>query len=234
MEHPVLAETFLLRPGIPDKDAQAASETRQSARDKILWFSYMPAVDASSVAGITHWLVRWRDGDRDALDRLTSLVYVQLRQLAAALLHKERTGHTLQPTALVHELYFHLEAARAIDWQCRGQFFAISAKLMRRILLDHARRRIARKRSAGDVLPLEQAMLSIPGPDVIQLDAALSRLAQEHPRQAAVVELRFFGGLSAEEVVEAMNASGEKVSLRTIERDWRFSRAWLQDELGTF
>lgn len=194
----------------------------------------MPAVDADSVADITQWLVRWRDGDQDALDRLTSLVYAQLRQLAAALLYKERTGHTLQPTALVHELYFHLDAARAIDWKCRGQFFAISAKLMRRILLDHARKRISRKRGGGEVLPLMQEALSIPGPDVIQLDAALIRLAQEHPRQATVVELRFFGGLSAEEVVEAIGVSGEKVSLRTIERDWRFARAWLQDELGTF
>lgn len=199
-----------------------------------LGFSLMLAVDADSVAGITHWLVRWRDGDLDALARLTSLVYSQLRQLAAALLYKERTGHTLQPTALVHELYFHLEAARDIDWKCRGQFFAISAKLMRRILLDHARRRIARKRGGGNLQPMEQEAFSIPGPDVIQLDAALSRLAQDHPRQATVVELRFFGGLSAEEVVEAMSATGEKVSLRTVERDWRFSRAWLQNELGTF
>ncbi len=194
----------------------------------------MAAVDASSVSGITHWLVRWREGDQDALDRLTSLVYVQLRQLAASLLHKERTGHTLQPTALVHELYFHLEAARAIDWKCRGQFLAISAKLMRRILLYHARRRIAGKRGGGETLHLEQEALSIPGPDVLQLDAALSRLAQEHPRPAAVVELRFFGGLSAEEVVEALHASEEEVSPRTVERDWRFARAWLQDELAIF
>ena len=194
----------------------------------------MAPSEASDSGEITQRLIRWRDGDESALEDLTRLVYAELRRLAAWMLKNERPGHTLQPTALVHELYFHLAAAREIDWKCRGQFFAISAKLMRRILIDHARRRIARKRGAGEVLSMEPDVLSIPGPDVIQLDAALSRLGQEHPRQAAVVELRFFGGLSAEEVVEAMNASGEKVSLRTIERDWRFSRAWLQDELGTF
>ena len=194
----------------------------------------MVDAEKDSAADITHWLLRWREGDQEALDRLTLLVYTHLRHLAAALLHKERPEHTLQPTALVHELYFHLASARAVDWKCRGQFFAISAKLMRRILLDHARRRIAGKRGGGDVVPLDQEALSIPGPDVLQVDAALSRLAREHPRQAALVELRFFGGLTAAEAVDALNASGEKVSLRTVERDWRFSRAWLQDELGAF
>ena len=194
----------------------------------------MVDVEQSSAADITHWLLRWREGDQEALDRLTRLVYHQLRHLAAALLYKERPGHTLQPTALVHELYFRLATARDVDWKCRGQFFAISAKLMRRILLDHARARIADKRGGGDMLRLEQEALSVPGPDVLQVDAALSRLAKEHPRQAAVVELRFFGGLTAEESVDALNASGESVSLRTVERDWRFSRAWLHDELGAF
>jgi RNA polymerase sigma-70 factor (ECF subfamily) len=194
----------------------------------------MVDVEQSSAADITHWLLRWREGDQEALDRLTLLVYHQLRHLAAALLYKERPGHTLQPTALVHELYFRLATAQDVDWKCRGQFFAISAKLMRRILLDHARARIADKRGGGDVLRLEQEALSVPGPDVLQVDAALSRLAKEHPRQAAVVELRFFGGLTAEESVDALNASGESVSLRTVERDWRFSRAWLHDELGAF
>src|SRR5580700_5217696 len=99
----------------------------------------MVDVEQSSAADITHWLLRWREGDQEALDRLTLLVYHQLRHIAAALLYKERPGHTLQPTALVHELYFRLATARDVDWKCRGQFFAISAKLMRRILLDHAR-----------------------------------------------------------------------------------------------
>ena len=192
----------------------------------------MATVDASSVAGITKWLVRWGDGDAEALDHLTRFVYAELRHMAAVLLQKEPTNHTLQATELVHELYLQLAAARTMDWKCRGQFFAISAKLMRRILVDHARKREAAKRG-GHPVPLREEMLSVPGPDVMQVDAALGRLAKDHPRQAAVVELRFFGGLTAEETAEALNASGEDVSLRTVERDWRFSRAWLQDELGT-
>ena len=188
--------------------------------------------EGDTFADVTTWLVKWQEGDANALDRLTSAVYAELRHLAAAILLRERPGHTLQPTALVHELYLNLQGARGIDWKCRGQFFAISAKVMRRILLDHARKRIAAKRNRGEVAPLDEEALAIPGPDVIELDAALSRLAREHPRPAAVVELRFFGGLTAEETVEALNSSGEDVSLRTVERDWRFARAWLQNEVA--
>jgi RNA polymerase sigma factor (TIGR02999 family) len=192
------------------------------------------AGEAQSAAGITRWLVRWREGDCEALDRLTRLVYAELRHLAAALLRKESAGHTLQPTALVHELYLRLGTAQSIDWKCRGQFFAISAKLMRRILVEHARRRTAGKRGSGKLKSLDDEALAVPGPNVIHIDAAVSRLSQEHPRQAAVVELHFFGGLTAEETVEALNAAGEEVSLRTVERDLRFSRAWLQNEIGPF
>lgn len=188
--------------------------------------------DPKTAQAITEWLIRWREGDEAALDRLTPLVYRELRRLALALLNKESANHTLQATALVHELYLRLAGARGVDWKCRGQFFAISAKLMRRILVDHARKRAAAKRGGGNVPLLESEAAAIPGPDVIQVDASLSRLAKEHPRQAAVVELRFFGGLTAEETVEALQASGEDVSLRTIARDWRFARAWLQNELA--
>lgn len=188
--------------------------------------------DETSPAGITHWLICWKEGDQEALKYLTRLVYAELRHLAASMLEKERTGHTLQPTALVHELYLQLDGARGVNWKCRGQFFAISAKVMRRILLDHARKRIAAKRNAGDFVPLDGAAFLVPGPDILQVDAALGRLARQYPRQAAVVELRFFGGLTAEETVEALNSSGEDVSLRTVERDWKFSRAWLQSEIA--
>lgn len=183
---------------------------------------------------ITQWLVRWREGDQTALDRLTQMVYAELRRLAAGLLSAERAGHTLPPTALVHELYAHLSESKppGIDWQSRGQFFAIAARLMRQILVDYARKRSAQKRGNGNMAPLNGDALSVAGPDVLEVDVALSRLAKEHPRQALVVELRFFGSLTAEETVEAMRASGEDVSLRTVERDWRFSRAWLQHEFG--
>jgi RNA polymerase sigma factor (TIGR02999 family) len=190
------------------------------------------AIESTAAEGITQELIRWKEGDQEALDRLAGLVYVELRHLAAALLVRERIGHTLQPTALVHELYLQLSAARPVEWKCRGHFFAISAKLMRRILVDHARKRSAAKRGGGNVQSLNDEALSVAGPNVLRVDAALSRLARDHPRQAAVMELRFFGGLSPEETVEALNESGDDVSLRTVERDWKFSRAWLQDELG--
>ena len=190
-------------------------------------------MDAVSVSQITELLVLWREGRADALDQLTRLVYVELRRMAAALMRDERKGHTLQPTAVVHELYLQLAAARTIDWKCRGQFFAIAAKLMRRILVDHARKRTAAKRNWSGYIGIDAEALNVAGPDVIEVDAALSRLAAKHPREAAVVELRFFGGLTAEQTVEALSCSGQPVSLSTIERDWRFSRAWLQGELGT-
>lgn len=187
-----------------------------------------------SAAEITQWLIRWREGDERALDRVTRLVYGELRRVATNLLFSERPGHTLQPTALVHELYTHLSESKppGIDWQSRGQFFAIAARLMRQILVDYARKRSAQKRGGGDLTPVNGEALNVAGPDALEMDVALRRLAKEHPRQALVVELRFFGGLTAEETVEAMQASGEDVSLRTVERDWRFSRAWLQRELG--
>jgi RNA polymerase sigma-70 factor (ECF subfamily) len=191
----------------------------------------MLANETDRVADITQLLILWSDGDGDALRRLTTLVYTQLRRVAASILANERRGHTLQPTALVHELYLNLQTARGINWKCRGQFFAICAKVMRRILLDHARKRIAAKRN-GVLLPLEEVRIAAVGPDLARVDSALSRLSKHHPRQAMVVELRFFGGLTAEETIEALQAIGEDVSLRTVERDWRFSRAWLEHELG--
>jgi len=192
-------------------------------------------VAASDTPGvITQWLVRWREGDERALDHITALVYAELRRLAGSLVYGERPGHTLQPTALVHELYTHLAGARGFDWQCRGQFFGIASRLMRQILVDYARKRAAHKRGRLQLDPLSDKALHVPDgrADVLNVNMALSRLEKAHPRQAMVVEMRFFGGLTAEETVEAIRASGEEISLRTVERDWRFSRAWLQNELG--
>jgi RNA polymerase sigma factor (TIGR02999 family) len=194
------------------------------------------AIEMNANEQITQWLVRWREGDAIALDRVTDLVYAELRRVAAGLLSSERPGHTLQPTALVHELYTYLSAstngARGIDWRCRGQFFAIASRLMRQILVDHARKRLTEKRGGGRLAPLDGDALAVTGSNVLEVHAALSRLARDHPRQAQVVELRFFGGLTAEETLEALRVSGHEISLRTVERDWRFSRAWLQNELG--
>jgi RNA polymerase sigma factor (TIGR02999 family) len=192
----------------------------------------MAVADTDASAGITEWLVRWREGDEIALERITGLVYAELRRLAGSMVYGERYDHTLQPTALVHELYTNLEGAREIDWQCRGQFFRIAARLMRQILVDYARKRGALKRGRGRLVSLSDGALRIPGPDLLDIHLALGRFEQAYPRQARVVELHFFGGLTSEETAEAIRATGDDVSLRTVERDWRFSRAWLQNELG--
>jgi RNA polymerase sigma factor (TIGR02999 family) len=194
--------------------------------------SSMASEQIDAAASITSLLVRWHDGDTEVLPHLTTLVYSELRRLAASFLQSEREDHTLQPTALVHELYMQLPDVRTIDWKCRAQFMAIAARMMRNILVDHARGRSADKRGGGVLLRLEdQTADAAVAPDVLRVDAALSRFGSRYPRQAQVVELRFFGGLTAEETVEAMNAEGRGISLRTVERDWKFSKAWLQNEL---
>jgi len=192
----------------------------------------MAARPSEAIAGITTCLVRWREGDHDSLGQLTNLVYGELRRLAAGFLKSQRTGHTLQPTALVHELYLQITGVREVDWKCRAQFFSISARMMRNILVDHARKRAAGKRGSGNVISLSgQEFAPAASVDLLLLDAALLRLAVRYPRQAQVVELRFFGGLTADETAEAMSVDGQEVSLRTVERDWKFARAWLQNEL---
>ena len=192
----------------------------------------MPADQADASASITSLLVQWREGDKNVLPHLTTLVYAELRRMAAAFLNSERKDHTLQPTALVHELYLKLPDVRTFDWKCRAQFMSISARMMRNILVDHARARSADKRGGGALLRLEdQTAEAAVAPDILLVDAALNRFSTQYPRQALVVEFRFFGGLTAEETVEAINAEGREVSLRTIERDWKFAKAWLQNEL---
>jgi RNA polymerase sigma factor (TIGR02999 family) len=142
---------------------------------------------------------------------------------------------TIQPTALVHELYFQLPGVQHFDWQSRAQFLNVAAKMMRNILVDHARKRLAAKRGGGEAPVIaearfEDAALSV---DVIQVNAALDRFADEYPRQARVVELRFFGGLSVTETSEVLTATGVESSVRTVERDWTFARAWLEDAIGS-
>jgi RNA polymerase sigma-70 factor (ECF subfamily) len=179
---------------------------------------------------VTALLDEWNRGDRAALDQLLPLVYRELRGIAARQLHRERNGHTLQPTALVHEAYLRLVDQRRVDWHDRAHFFGIAAKVMRRILVDHARRQAARKR--GDNLqrvPLEDvvdrsAMTEIP---VLGLDHALSRLEQVDCGLARIVELRAFGGLTIDEAAHVLN-----VSPSTVKRDWRAAKAWLTRELG--
>ncbi len=180
---------------------------------------------------VTQLLVKWGEGDADALDRLFPLVYGELRRQARRHLRRERVGHTLQATALIHEAYVRLVDQRSVRWQNRAHFFAISAQLMRRILVDHSRGRHRAKRGGSAArVPLEDVLLVAAGQldvDVLALDEALTRLAALEPRQAQVVELRFFGGLSIEETAAALG-----VSPATVKNDWNFAKAWLRREMS--
>lgn len=179
---------------------------------------------------ITHLLNQWSDGDERALDRLTPLVYEELRQQAARYLRREHRAHTMQTTALINEAYLRLIDAKEVRWQGRAHFFAIAANLMRRILVDHARRRAAEKRGAAQihvtldriVAPAKQS-----DADVLAIDEALTKLAAIDRQQAEIVELRFFSGLSVEETAAALG-----ISARTVKRDWSVARAWLRREIG--
>jgi RNA polymerase sigma-70 factor (ECF subfamily) len=183
---------------------------------------------------ITRCLQDWRSGDEEALSRLTTEVYRELRRLAGSVMNGQAGKRTIQPTALVHELYLQLPGVQHIDWQSRAQFLNVSAKMMRNILVDHARKRQAAKRGGGAApvladAPFDDSSLSV---DVLLVHEALDRLSGEYPRQARVVELRFFGGLSVEETSEVLKVDGIDSSLRTVERDWTFARAWLEDAIG--
>ena len=179
---------------------------------------------------ITQLLLAWGGGNQAALEELMPLVYDELRKVAARHLRRQRPGHTLQTTALVNEAYLRLIDSSQVRWQNRAHFFAISAQLMRRILVDFARSRSNLKRGGGaEQVSLDEALVITPerGADLLALDDALTRLAELNPRQAQVVELRYFGGLNEEESAEAL-----KISLRTVQRDWNLARLWLYRELS--
>lgn len=189
-------------------------------------------MDTPPATEITALLQAWESGDRAALDRLIPVVYEALRRAAQACMKRENPGHTLQASALVNEVYLRLVDITNIDWQSRAHFFAIAASIMRRILLDAARARAAQKRGGGDLrvtfddnLPAEQA--SIQAANIIEIDQALEALSKLDPRKAQVVELRFFGGLSVEEMAEVLG-----ISAQSVKRDWKLARAWLLRELS--
>jgi RNA polymerase sigma factor (TIGR02999 family) len=181
-------------------------------------------------ADVTVLLKAWGDGDHAALDRLTSVLYEELRRMARRYMRNERAGNSLQSTALVNEVYLRLVDLKGVEWQHRAQFFAISAQMMRRILVDAARAKGSHKRG-GDVarVNVEDTAVLSPQQDssIVALDDALEAFAKVAPRQAKVVELRYFGGLSEEEIVEVL-----KISPRTVRRDWEFAKAWLTRELS--
>ena len=179
---------------------------------------------------VTQLLMKWSDGDPAALDNLIPLVYDDLRRLAHHYLRSERAGHTLQTTALAHEAYFRLASQKKVDWQNRGHFFAVCAKIMRRILVDYARGRgsakregEARRTSLDEAATLGQQRRA----DIVAVDEALKELEAIDPRKSEVVELRFFGGLTIEETAEIL-----KVSHATVEREWSTAKAWLYREIS--
>ena len=185
---------------------------------------------------ITEILHAWEQGDDRALERLLPMVYTELRTIAAKHLRSERPGHTLQPTALANEAYLRLRGLGDVPWHDRAHFFAIASRIMRRILVDHARANLAQKRGAGSpVLQIVDALQQGPSStsstmdaaELIDLDRALDRLAAEEPRLSRVIELRFFGGLNIDEVSALLGCSP-----RTAKRDWAFARAWLLHKLG--
>lgn len=185
---------------------------------------------AKPTSGAVSELLRsWSDGDDDALQQLIPLVERELRRLARAYMGRERRGHTLQTTALVNEAFLKLTDARRVRWQDRAHFLGISARLMRRVLVDHARRRGYLKRG-GDVqrVTLHEGLVTSAEPalDVVALDGALEALAKVDVRKSRIIELRFFGGLSVEETAEVLHVSAD-----TVKRDWRLAKLWLLREL---
>jgi RNA polymerase sigma factor (TIGR02999 family) len=188
------------------------------------------SVGSSPETPVTQLLIDWKNGNKEALDLLTPLVYNELRRLAGHYLRDERAAATLQPTVLVHEAYLRLVAQSLPDWESRSHFFGVAAHLMRQILVDHARKRRSAKRGSGaEKVPLEDAISFAParGRDIEALDDALNALAATDPRKAKVIELRFFGGFSVEETAQAVG-----LSVATIGREQRMAEAWLHREMS--
>jgi RNA polymerase sigma-70 factor (ECF subfamily) len=189
-----------------------------------------PNPSAPSLPEVTDLLIAWGGGDLSALDRLVPVVHAELRRLARRQMSRERPDHTLQTSALVNEAYLRLIDLRRVQWQDRGHFFAMSARLMRRILVDHARSRNSLKRGAArEMADFEEALAvsNEPSVDLVALDDALKALESRDPRKSQVIEMRFFGGLSVEETAEALQVSAE-----TVKRDWRLAKLWLLRELN--
>jgi RNA polymerase sigma factor (TIGR02999 family) len=185
---------------------------------------------AARTTEVTDLLRAWNDGDGAALDRLSSMVYPELRRMARRYMRNERVGNTFQTTALVNEMYLRLVDVKDVDWKQRAQFFAMCAQMMRRILVDAARARGSYKRG-GAAIKVNVNDVPVVSPErdafLLALDDVLETFARLSPRQAKLVELRYFGGLSEEETAEVL-----KISLRTVRRDWVFAKAWLTRELS--
>ena len=189
------------------------------------------ADDGSARTDITQLLIAWSDGRREALDDLMPIVYADLRRVAAGYMRREEAGHGLQPTALVHEAFVRLVDQKRVKWRNRAHFFGVAASMMRRILVDHARRRRADKRGGEwERVTLSDAEPAVDGQqnvDALALDGALRRLAAIDPQQERIVELRYFGGLTIEETAEVVG-----ISAATVVREWTIAKAWLRHDLS--
>ncbi len=185
----------------------------------------------SAPRSVTLALRQARQGDRAAEEELLRLTYRELRRIAGARMREERSGHTLQPTALVHEAYMRLAGQERVEWRDRGHFFGLASQMMRRVLVDFARERLAEKRGCGqpklvlDWLEIESTPAKLE--EILAVDQALERLQELDPQQAKIVELHYFSGLSVKETAEALG-----VSTRTVDRDWSMAQAWLRKKLG--
>jgi RNA polymerase sigma-70 factor (ECF subfamily) len=187
------------------------------------------AVDHPGGEDVTILLAELTKGNKDAASKLIPMVYDELRRLADGYMRRERRDHTLQATALVHEAYLKLVEQRSVDWQSRAHFFGIASQVMRRILVDHARGHLREKRGGEvQVIPIDEAVGFAPEQslEVVKLDEALDRLTKLDPRQARIVELRFFGGLTVEQTAELLG-----ISPKTVKRDWSIAKAWLYSEV---
>jgi len=203
---------------------------------------FLVEMDSLPSESVTRWLQKWQAGDESALEELTTLLYEDLQRLARSYLRRERSDHTLQATALVHEAYLQLHGLQHIEWQSRAQFIGVIAGVMRHVLVDHARKHAAQKRGGdGDdaaiKLPLSRAERVVTGSGVnlIELNDALEKLAaqsEKSRRKAKAVELFYFGGLSVAEIAEVISAEGDEVKPATIEKDLKNARAWLYQALG--
>jgi len=177
---------------------------------------------------VTTLLSAWRGGDQDAFEKLIPIVYADLRRIAARYMRSENEGHTLQTTALVHEAYLRLTGERERTWENRAHFFGVAAQIMRNLLVDHARKAVTTKRGGGIAVQLDAGagMTEISPEDLLALNEALARLAEVDPRASRIVELRYFVGLTIEEIAEVMDAS-----VRTVNREWKTAKTWLRAEL---
>lgn len=181
-------------------------------------------------ADVTQLLLAWSDGDREALGKLTPLVYQELKKLAESYLRRERAGNSLQPTALAHEAFIKLIDQQHVRWQNRAHFYGIAAQAMRRILVDHARARLAEKRGCGGATVSLDEAVNVSGEradQLVALDEALKTLAELDPQQSHVVELKYFGGMTLEETAEVLG-----ISRATVIREWQMAKAWLYGELN--